>query len=184
MNVDDIALSKRMSFLLRHGAMQEHVPIDEQGWVFVSDLLEWLNRGGNRRVDTAAIVRVVDTNDKQRFELAGDKIRAVQGHSIVVDPDLQPASPPAILYHGTATRFIPAILAKGLLKMGRQHVHLSTALDQAFVVGKRHGQPAVFLVDAAAMARDGFKFYLSKNGVWLVDHVPSTYLSRATLGEK
>jgi putative RNA 2'-phosphotransferase len=178
MKIDDISLSKRISFLLRHGAVREHVPIDEQGWVFVSDLLAWLNREGNRRVDAAAIARIVETNDKQRFELAGDKIRAVQGHSIAVDPDLQPATPPAILFHGTATRFVPAILSKGLLKMGRQHVHLSATADTALLVGKRHGQPAVFQVDAAAMARDGFTFYLSKNGVWLVDHVPSTYLSR------
>ncbi len=178
MKTDEISLSKRMSFLLRHGAVREGVPIDEQGWVLVADLLAWLNRGGNRRVDAAAIARVVETNDKQRFELAGDKIRAVQGHSIAVDPGLQSAIPPAVLYHGTATRSVESILSKGLLKMSRQQVHLSTTADAALLVGKRHGQPAVFHIDAEAMARDGFTFYLSKNGVWLVDHVPSTYLSR------
>ena len=177
MNTNDVAVSKRISYLLRHGAVRERVPIDGHGWVLVADLLEWLNRGGNPRVAEADIARVVAGNDKQRFELAGGKIRAVQGHSIAVDPGLQPATPPAVLYHGTATRFVQSILADGLLKMGRQHVHLSSTADQALTVGKRHGQPAVFRVDAAAMARDGFTFYLSRNGVWLVDRVPTAYLS-------
>lgn len=177
MHDDDIKASKRMAFLLRHGAVREHVPIDENGWVLVADLLAWLNRGAHRDVTEVDVARVVASNDKQRFELADSKIRAVQGHSIEVDPGLQPATPPAVLYHGTATRFVPSIKSKGLLKMGRQHVHLSTTADQALAVGKRHGQPAVFQVDAAAMTRDGFIFHVSKNGVWLVDHVPSSYLS-------
>jgi RNA:NAD 2'-phosphotransferase (TPT1/KptA family) len=36
----------------------------------------------------------------------------------------------------------------------------------------------VLQVNAVVMARDGFAFYVSKNGVWLVDHVPNIYLSR------
>ncbi len=177
MNTNDVAVSKRISYLLRHGAVRERVPIDEHGWVLVADLLAWLNRGGIPRVAEADIARVVAGNDKQRFELAGCKIRAVQGHSIAVDPGLQLAAPPPVLYHGTATRFVQSILADGLLKMGRQHVHLSSTADQALTVGNRHGRPAVFRVDAAAMAHDGFTFYLSKNDVWLVDGVPTAYLS-------
>lgn len=38
--------------------------------------------------------------------------------------------------------------------------------------------PVVLVVDAARMDWDGHKFFVSDNGVWLTDTVPSTYLSR------
>ena len=63
-------------------------------------------------------------------------------------------------------------------KMDRHHVHLSADVETAHKVGGRHGKPVVFAIDAAAMARDGMVFYRSANGVWLVDHVPPTYLRR------
>jgi len=176
-NDRNVSLSKRMSYLLRHGAQREGVAIDEHGWMDITDLLAWLNRKPRSRFTIEDVQIVVRDNDKQRFEISGSKIRAVQGHSMAIDLDLAPAEPPATLYHGTASRFVGNILDKGLLKMQRQHVHLSSTVEQALIVGKRHGSPVVFHVNAAAMLQDGFTFYLSKNGVWLVDHVPPEYLS-------
>jgi putative RNA 2'-phosphotransferase len=60
--------------------------------------------------------------------------------------------------------------------MRRHHVHLSVDMPTAIKVGRRHGQPVVFAVDAGAMSRAGACFYRSENGVWLVDAVPSNYL--------
>jgi putative RNA 2'-phosphotransferase len=45
-------------------------------------------------------------------------------------------------------------------------------------VGGRHGPPAVLEVAAARMAADGHTFYVSDNGVWLVEAVPPEFLSR------
>ena len=61
--------------------------------------------------------------------------------------------------------------------MSRHHVHLSPDEKTATAVGRRRGRPAVLLVDARAMRRDGWEFYRSGNGVWLVEHVPTRYLS-------
>jgi putative RNA 2'-phosphotransferase len=69
-----------------------------------------------------------------------------------------------------------AIKKKGILKMSRQHVHLSEQLQTAFDVGSRHGSPAVFTIDSKVMLADGIDFYKSENGVWLVDHVEPKYL--------
>jgi len=60
--------------------------------------------------------------------------------------------------------------------MSRQHVHLSADIPTAVAVGKRHGRPLVFAIDTMSMARDGFVFFRSANGVWLIDHVPPQYL--------
>jgi RNA:NAD 2'-phosphotransferase (TPT1/KptA family) len=95
--------------------------------------------------------------------------RANQGHSVEVDLELAPAVPPAVLYHGTGHKTADIIRQTGLGKMSRHHVHLSSDRQTATKVGARHGRPVVFEVDATAMHRDGHIFYVSANGVWLVD---------------
>lgn len=80
--------------------------------------------------------------------------------------------------HGTVAANLPTIGRKGLLPMRRHHVHLSTDGASARAVGGRRGVPVVLVVDAARMDRDGHKFFVSDNGIWLTDTVPSKYLSR------
>jgi putative RNA 2'-phosphotransferase len=123
--------------------------------------------------------RVVAENDKQRFafDASRTRIRASQGHSVPVELDLQPAQPPDVLYHGTASRFLKSILASGLRAGNRQHVHLSGDVDTARKVGARHGFPVVLRVDTARMRADGILFYRSDNGVWLTGPVAPRYLS-------
>jgi putative RNA 2'-phosphotransferase len=93
-----------------------------------------------------------------------------------VDLGLQPEKPPDRLFHGTAILFVESILRTGLHSQSRQHVHLSSDLETANKVGKRHGKPVVLAVDAKAMVETGFDFLLSDNGVWLVAEVPPKYL--------
>lgn len=73
---------------------------------------------------------------------------------------------------------LPSIDRKGLLPMRRHRVHLSSDEASARAVGGRRGVPVVLVVDAARMERDGHKFFVSDNGIWLTDAVPSKYLSR------
>lgn len=117
-------------------------------------------------------------NDKRRFsfDASGEKIRANQGHSVRVDLQLKPQTPPAKLYHGTASRNIEMIREHGLLKMARHHVHLSIDAETARRVGARHGKPVIFEIDTAAMLTEGFEFFVSDNGVWLVEEVPPMFL--------
>jgi len=85
-------------------------------------------------------------------------------------------------YYGTATRFLPSIKEKGILKMSRNYVQLSENFDIAMEVGKRHGKPVVLAVDTKTMCEDGIKFYLSNNNVWLTEFVDSKYIL-AILGD-
>jgi putative RNA 2'-phosphotransferase len=120
----------------------------------------------------------VETSDKKRFSVSPDglRIRAAQGHSVSVELGLSPQEPPPVLYHGTAMRFVEAILSQGLKPQSRQHVHLSLDEATALRVGERHGKPYIFRVNALVMHTRGFKFYLSENGVWLTDYVPAEFL--------
>lgn len=93
-----------------------------------------------------------------------------------IELDYAAQTPPELLYHGTATRFLDAIRAGGLRKMARHHVHLSAEIAVTVQVGSRHGQPALLTIRANEMQRTGFIFYRSTNGVWLVDTVPVEFI--------
>lgn len=173
-----VRTSKFLSLILRHEPARIGLTLDPNGWADVEQLLQLASQHGVR-LDRPTLERVVAENDKQRFAFSpdGTRIRASQGHSIAVDLQLTSLTPPTLLYHGTAGRFQGAILEKGLLPRSRQHVHLSMDIETAVRVGRRHGKPVVFLVQAGAMQRDGLTFYCSANGVWLTEHVPPQYLA-------
>ena len=84
--------------------------------------------------------------------------------------------PPEALFHGTARRFLDAILHDGLSRRARHHVHLTANRDTAIAVGTRYGVPVLLRIDAARMHADGHVFHYSANGVWLAEAVPPRYL--------
>jgi putative RNA 2'-phosphotransferase len=172
-----VKVSKYLSKHLRHQPERLGLCLEEGGWVNVTDLLNACAR--NRfPISRQELDEVVANNDKQRFSFdeGGTRIRANQGHSVEVDLQLEPAEPPALLFHGTPVGNRELVQTKGLLKMGRHHVHLSADVPTAIKVGARKGKPIVFVVDAAAMRQAGHLFYRSANGVWLADAVPPEFL--------
>ncbi|MDP5172116.1 MAG: RNA 2'-phosphotransferase [Bacteroidia bacterium] len=171
-------ISKFLSLVLRHKPEVIGVELTDQGWVDVALLIAKVNEFG-RALDLDTLRYVVLNNAKQRFAFndTGDQIRANQGHSIEVELGYQAQVPPEILYHGTGSSSVEAILSEGIHKMVRHHVHLSATRTTAKQVGQRHGIPVILVVNSAAMSDEGHTFFLSDNGVWLTDHVPAAYLS-------
>ena len=172
-----VKISKYLSQHLRHEPERIGLRLAEGGWVAVDELLSACARD-RFPVSRVELDDVVASSEKQRFAFDEGKtrIRANQGHSVAVDLQLEPRTPPGVLYHGTGERNAGAIRQNGLLKMARHHVHLSPDLETATKVGARHGKPFVFVVESGRMHATGFVFYCSANGVWLVDHVPPQYL--------
>ena len=178
MNQKLISTSKFISLVLRHKPEQIGLQLDAQGWAAIDELLRLAGAAGND-ISRALLDEIVASSDKQRFVINedGKRIRANQGHSVEVDLALDPVAPPALLYHGTATRFLQSIREQGLMHGNRQHVHLSHERATAVNVGARHGLPAILEIDADRMHGDGYLFYLSKNGVWLCKHVPVSHIA-------
>jgi putative RNA 2'-phosphotransferase len=175
-----VRASKFLSKHLRHEPERLGLTLAPGGWVNVDELLAACAR--NRLPLTRdELNEIVSNNNKQRFSFdeTGTRIRANQGHSVTVDLQLEPAPPPDVLYHGTGHRSADAIRREGLHKMGRHHVHLSRDVETARNVGARHGRPVVFAIDAAKMHAAGYTFFVSDNGVWLVDAVPPEFLREA-----
>ncbi len=176
MSVDDqVAKSKLLSKVLRHRPQLVGIELDAGGWVAVETLLAALALHG-RPVSAAELDRIVSGTDKRRFELLDGRIRAAQGHSVPVDLQLTPVTPPAVLFHGTVAANLPGIRERGLVRARRHHVHLSPDHDTAVAVWRRKGAPVVLRVDAAGMHAAGYVFYRAANGVWLTGHVPPRYV--------
>lgn len=171
-------LSKFISLVLRHKPDAAGISLDQHGWAKVDQLLDGIQKTG-RDIGMAVLEEIVRTDEKGRYAFNEDKtmIRARQGHSIAVDVELEEKTPPDVLYHGTATRYLDSIRKEGLKPMSRLYVHLSKDYETAFKVGSRHGKAAVLKVDAKRMYEAGEKFYLSANGIWLVKHVGNEYLT-------
>jgi putative RNA 2'-phosphotransferase len=174
-----VRVSKYLAKYLRHEPHKIGLTLQPGGWVPVIDLLNAARKHGFF-ISYDDLIECVKTNDKQRyaFNESGDLIRANQGHSVKVDLQLEEQVPPETLYHGTVEWFMASILKDGLVRGKRHHVHLSRDVETATKVGARRGKPVIITVDAGRMHRDGHRFFLSANGVWLTDAVPPSYLSR------
>ena len=167
-----------MRLVLRHEPTKYGLVLDVNGWTAVDELLAAAQRAGVP-LTRPLMEQVIGDNEKQRFALSddGSQVRARQGHSVEVDLGLAPVTPPETLCHGTAATSVDAIRRAGSQRRSRQHVHLSPDEETAIKVGQRHGKPVVLRVQAAALHRAGHQFFLSENGVWLVDAVPPEFLA-------
>jgi putative RNA 2'-phosphotransferase len=172
-----IKTSKYLSLVLRHEPELVGLKLDEAGWVAVEALLHAMNQHGVP-LTSALLQHIVATSDKKRFAVSEDglRIRANQGHSVEVDLQYEPKVPPALLYHGTATRFLDSIRQNGLLRMERHDVHLAAETKVTLQVGGRHGKPVLLVIRAGEMHKAGHVFRRSANGVWLVNHVPPQFI--------
>ena len=170
--------SRYLCLVLRHKPEAAGIMLDRHGWADTAALIDGVSK--KYPLTQALLEEIVRTDEKGRYSFNEDhtKIRANQGHSVPVDVELTETRPPAVLYHGTGAKYVDSIDAEGLLPKGRLYVHLSGDRETAVNVGRRHGSPVVYLVDAARMSADGCRFYLSVNGVWLVESVPPRYLKK------
>lgn len=187
-NAIDTSIGKYLAYLLRHNPPQS---IDSEGYVPIDELLSLINQQKNvqRLLGEEGLFTLNNLKDlvancpKQRYAFNQDetKLRASQGHSTgKVSVTMETEVPPEILYHGTGSQFIKSIMSLGIDKRNRHHVHLSSDYATALNVGSRHGKPAVLQVQALKMHDAGISFFLSDNGVWLTESVPTAFISVLT----
>lgn len=172
-------ISKFISLILRHKPETINISLDEHGWANVDELITGVAAQYNS-FSMKELEEIVRTDKKQRYSFNEDKIliRANQGHSIPVDVKLEEKVPPLVLYHGTGEKYVASIDKQGLIPKSRLYVHLSTSIVTAVAVGKRHGNPVIYEIDAGQMHKDGYKFYESANKVWLTKEVPVKYMKK------
>ena len=167
------AVSKYVSYVLRHNP--ENLKMDGEGFVEMSDLLKSLRRRYD--VDECFVREVVEKSERRRFQIVGDKIRAIYGHTIDVGIEFPVDERVRFLYHGTTERSASMILKEGLKPMKRRWVHLSATPEIAWDVGKRRTpKPTILVVDAEKARLEGIKFYEATDQVYLSKEVPSKFV--------
>ena len=172
-------LSKFLSLILRHRAADFGITLDEQGFTAVADVWAQVQQryGDTYRYDDLLAIAAGQHDDKQRFEIVGDRIRARYGHSAVRTVTYDPVTPPDLLYHGTTPTALNSIRQQGLQPQQRQYVHLSLDPDWAGRVGQRRvQQPVILRVRAAEMAAAGHEFYHPEPKHYLTAAVPVEFI--------
>lgn len=198
MSKRDIQISKSLSYLLRHGALKENLPIDANGYVPVQTLLNH-NRLKSHNCTLEDVHRIVENNEKKRFHVkispgGQELICAVQGHSIrsiLPTDDIlheikdQKELPPKLV-HGTNIHNALLILQSGAIKkLKRNHVHLSpgvTGVDKNVISGMRTTSNVHIYIKLGDELLKELKIYKSLNNVYLVpDDIPITFFDRLTI---
>ncbi len=170
-----IRLSKYISYLLRHGAEDEGLSLDEHGAADISDLLDKLNEKW-RWLSRDHITEIVTKDPKGRFILEDETIRAAYGHSLPVLLKDEPVIPPEYLYHGTSRESAEEILAEGLKPMNRMFVHLSRDEETARNIGERRDEaPVILVIDARRAYESGIPFY-DRGSVMLTKEIPPEFI--------
>lgn len=176
-------LSRTVAHALRHEPWIYELEVDAEGWVPLPQLLRALRdrRRAWRDLDPGDLREMIRRADKRRFEIRGDRIRALYGHSLDGKLAKEEACPPDELFHGTSPGSLGRIREEGLMPMGRQYVHLSADRASAGEVGRRKADDPVILSVAAGEAhRSGVAFYRGNERVWLADRVPPRFVREGT----
>lgn len=162
-----------MSYLLRHNPRS--LEIAEDGFVSLAKVVAVI-RSHYPWVDEPYIRQIVSTDDKSRYEIKGDRIRARYGHSIPVKQTLPLASRQK-LYHGTTMPSAERILVEGLKPMARQKVHLSATVAEAIKVGRRRtDKPVILEIEAKKAIREGIEIGKASEMVYLADYIPAKFI--------
>ena len=170
-------VSKFISGALRHFPDDAGLNLDDAGWTELESLIS-RTQAKYDGLDRKAIIGIIRTDPKVRFEVDDGRVRAAYGHSVAIDLDAGGTPVPDTLYHGTSPDALASIREEGLKPMSRQYVHLSESISDAKEVGSRHAaDPVILRIDAAAMGDDGHTITKRGKSVYTTDHVPPSYLS-------
>lgn len=166
-------VSKQMAYLLRHDP--SGISMDEEGFVDLEELLDKL-RERWKNLTEPELRGIVEEDPKGRYEISDDRIRALYGHSVDVDPDL-PEVEVEVLYHGTSPKAAERIDREGLRSQGRRKVHLSARKEDAIEVGKRHTpEPVLLEIEAEEASASGVGFQKASDKVYVSDFVPPKFI--------
>jgi len=173
-------ISKFLAYVLRHNPQKYGIEVDKEGYAQVKVIIEAIYKKFKVNFTKEQLKEIIeDLQERQRFEIEGDKIRALYGHSNVEIsyPQASYISPPKFLYHGTTNNTLPRILKEGLKPMKRRFVHLCKNIDEAYKIGRRYiDKPVILVIDAPGAYNCGTKFILPKEPIYLAEFVPKEFI--------
>lgn len=171
-------LGRFISGALRHFPQKLKLEMDENGWVDFNSLARIASRK-YRWANQWLIKAIVESDEKKRYEIKDEKIRARYGHSVNVELSDYPESEENILYYGTGEEEAHRMLEIGIKPVTQTFVHLSTTVEKSERVAKfRTDKPMILEVDVESARRDGLKFLKANDYIVLTTEVPPEYVKK------
>jgi putative RNA 2'-phosphotransferase len=173
------SLGRMLALVLRHAPEKFNVEMDINGWVNSRELSE--NIAKQRRhyhwLRGWHFAAIASADDKGRYQVEGEMLRATYGHSIELELDLPTDDIPEALYWPCELEQVSTIKELGITAGDRKHVHLSKSISNAMEAGHvRIHRPAILEVDTVRAIADGHVIYRAGTTVYLVDEMPGEYL--------
>ncbi len=169
-------LGRFISGALRHFPDDLGLAMNQHGWVdveFLVDAMRTRYKWSNRE----KLFSIIESDEKGRYEIKGNKIRARYGHSVDIDLDHEENILPE-LYYGASREEVDILLEKGIKPVRQRYVHLSTSVEKANEVAKIHTEdPVIFVINAKEAHDDGFVLLMATENIVLADEIPPQYLS-------
>ena len=175
------SLGRMLALVLRHAPEKFNVEMDINGWVSTRELADSIS--GQRRhyhwLRGWHFEAIANADEKGRYQVEGEMIRATYGHSIEIELDLPTDEIPEALYWPCEPTEADAIVQLGITSGTRNHIHLSKTIVNALEAGHvRIERPAIIEIDTVRAVADGHTIYRAGKTVFLTDEVPPEYLYR------
>lgn len=171
-------LGRFISGLLRHFPQKFNLEMNKDGWVSFNVLSRIVSRK-YRWANKWIIKALIYSDEKKRYELKDDKIRARYGHSVDVELSDLPESEEKTLYYGTGEEEAHRMLEIGIKPVNQTFVHLSTTIEKSEEVARlRTDEPIILEIDAEKARNDGIRIVKANDYIALVKEIPPKYIKK------
>lgn len=171
-------LGRFISGALRHFPQKLNLEMDENGWVDLNSLARIASKK-YRWANKWLIKAIVDSDEKNRYEINDEKIRARYGHSVNVELNDYPLSEENSLYYGSGEEEAHRILEIGLKPVYQTFVHLSTTVEKSEKVARfRTDNPVILEVDVENARRNGLRFFKANDYIVLTKEIPPEFIKK------
>ena len=168
-------ITRSLAFMLRHQPEQFDLEVDAHGFADVGEVVRALNERLGEPIERDDLLEAVESGDRVRYEIEGDRIRALYGHSIPVEPG-PAATPPEELYVAIPERDLDRAQRFGLRGGRRRFLHLALTPEDARESGRRGAKDyTVLAVRALDAWEEGVNFY-DRRSLWLAEELPTHLL--------
>ncbi len=168
-------LGRFVSGALRHFPDDLGLAMNQHGWVDVDVLCDAM-RTRYKWANKEKLFSIIESDEKGRYELRGNKIRARYGHSVDIDLDYPENTLPE-LYYGASREEVDILLEKGIKPIKQRYVHLSTSAEKAKEVAKIHTEdPVLLAINAEEAQKDGVTMLSATENIVLSEEIPPQYL--------
>jgi putative RNA 2'-phosphotransferase len=171
------SISRLLSLMLRHRPSEFGLTMDEFGFAPLEQVAEAVHER-NEEAALEDILALAKEPGQHRFELTDRGIRALYGHTFLVEMDGEPMDPPEILYMGTTAADARRFAKDGIGPGDRFYVHLSRTRDVAASRSREARGPVVIEVLAREAAAAGVQFH-SRGEVVLTREVGAQFVGQA-----